>query len=359
MLQLDIRKQLSQFEVAIHEEIPIHGVTALFGPSGSGKTTILRLIAGFEQGIGAIRFNETTWFDSSRKINLLPNQRPVGYVHQYPTLLTHLDVQGNLNLPLRFNKKRAQRVSLNHVVDIFELGGLLDRRTPTLSGGERQRVAMGQMVLSQPELILLDEPLTGLDLDRKAEILPFLRTLSRELAIPTIYVSHEVEEISNFCERAIVIDRGLVKYFDQTSTLFEHLDLHTLSGRLEAGSIINAEFKDHDEEYGLSHLQIDGQTLSVPLMDSLSAGQSVRIRTRARDVSIATTKPENISIRNVLMGCIEEIEAIKDSPFVEITIKIGTATVLSRITKSAVDSLQLEIGQTVYALIKSVSFDSL
>ena len=359
MLRLNVKKQLDPFELVVSEEIPLQGVTAIFGPSGAGKTSLLRLIAGFETAIGSIEYADATWFDSTKRINVRPHKRPVGYVHQQPVLFEHLSVQGNINLPLRFNRHRTRRTKINDVIEAFDLSNLLTNSPATLSGGERQRVAMAQMVLSQPAIMLLDEPLAGLDLDRKAEILPFLHTLAYQLNIPTLYVSHQVDEISHICDRVLVLQQGKVKQFEQTSALFEHLDLHTLSGRLESGSIIQASCLNHDESYDLTHLQVDGQAISVPLIRSLGVGQAAYVRIRARDVSISLSRPIDISIRNVLKGIVASITPLDDSPFVEVEIRCGDAKILSRITRAALDSLQLDVDQEVFALIKSVSFDSL
>ena len=359
MLRLNIKKRLDPFELVVNEEIPLQGVTAIFGPSGAGKTTLLRLIAGFESGRGRIEYADSKWFDSTKRINVRPHKRPVGYVHQQPVLFEHLSVVGNIKLPLRFSKSRAQRTKINDVIEAFDLSNLLRTSPATLSGGERQRVAIAQMVLSQPAIMLLDEPLAGLDLDRKAEILPFLHTLAYQLNIPTLYVSHQVDEISHICDRVLVLQQGLVKQFEQTSALFEHLDLHTLSGRLESGSIIQASCLKHDEKYELTHLQVDGQAISVPLIRSLKEGQAAYVRIRARDVSISLSRPTDISIRNVLKGTVASITPLDDSPFTELDIRCGDAKILSRITRAALDSLNLELDQEVFALIKSVSFDSL
>ena len=168
-----------------------------------------------------------------------------------------------------------------------------------------------------------------------------------------------MDEITHICDQVLVLQQGKVQQFEQTSALFEHLDLHTLSGRLESGSIIQASCLNHDETYQLTHLQVDGQAISVPLIRSLGEGQAAYVRIRARDVSISLSRPTDISIRNVLGGIVAGITTLEDSPFVEVEIRCGDAKILSRITRAALDSLQLEVDQEVFALIKSVSFDSL
>ena len=359
MLKLNIRKQLEPFELSVSEDVPTDGVTALFGPSGAGKTMLLRLVAGFEKGIGRIEFNDSIWFDSTQKINVQPHKRPVGFVHQRPVLFNHLNVFSNLKVPLRFTRSRQQHTQLDDVVDIFGLAPLLNQSPPTLSGGERQRVAIAQMVLSQPSLMFLDEPLAGLDLDRKAEILPFLQTLAYQLKIPTIYVSHEIEEITQLCDRVLVIEAGQINQFKKTGELFQHLELHTLSCRLEAGSIVEAKCRSHDDAYHLTHLEIDNQMISVPILPALEINQTVKLRIRARDVSISLSRPTDVSIRNILAGRIRSIQPIDESPFVEVTIGCDSTIVRARITRAALDALTLHQDMQVFALIKSVSFDSL
>ncbi|WP_174301844.1 ATP-binding cassette domain-containing protein [Caulobacter sp. S45] len=180
------------------------GVTALTGPSGSGKSTLLRAMAGLERLDGAVRLAGEVWQDEAHF--LPPHRRPVGYVFQHAALLPHLSVRRNLD----YGRRRAgmEAHELDHVVALLALEPLLQRATSRLSGGERQRVAIARALLTRPHLLLLDEPLSGLDVEAKAELLPQLRGLFSQLAIPVVYVSHDREEVGRLTDTTLVLEAG-------------------------------------------------------------------------------------------------------------------------------------------------------
>lgn len=183
------------------------GITALSGPSGAGKTTLLRCIAGLARLTGRLVVNGDVWQDE--RTFLPPHRRPVGVVFQEPSLLAHLSVRGNLAYGARRTSARAD-VGLDDAVDLLGLAPLLARSTANLSGGERQRVALGRALLSQPRLLLMDEPLSSLDAGSKAEILPYLERLHRSLAIPALYVSHDAAEIAQLADRVLYMRDGKI-----------------------------------------------------------------------------------------------------------------------------------------------------
>ena len=186
---------------------PERGVTALYGPSGSGKTTLLRCLAGLERMDGRLVVKGEVWQDGRR---FLPtHRRPIGYVFQEPSLLPHLSVKANLAYGLRRARGPA-KVGLQDVVALLGLEPLLERRTQALSGGERQRVAIGRALLAQPELLLMDEPLSGLHAEAKAEILPYLERLHGALAMPVIYVSHDAAEIARLADHLLTMRDGRI-----------------------------------------------------------------------------------------------------------------------------------------------------
>ena len=183
------------------------GITALSGPSGSGKTTLLRCIAGLTRMAGRLTVDGEAWQDET---SFLPtHRRPVGVVFQEASLLAHLSVRGNLAYGAKRTSAKAD-VSLHDTVDLLGLGVLLDRSPANLSGGERQRVALGRALLSQPKLLLMDEPLSSLDAGAKAEILPYLERLHRALAFPALYVSHDAGEIARLADRVIYMEAGRI-----------------------------------------------------------------------------------------------------------------------------------------------------
>ena len=204
-----IRFQLSgafgDFRLAAEAEIPARGVTALVGPSGSGKTTLLRCLAGLARAEGEVVVGQRVWQDTRR---FTPTHlRGVGYVFQEPSLLTHLSVRGNLG----YAAKRAAAApgpGFDEVVAMLGLSGLLPRWPERLSGGERQRVAIGRALLSRPALLLMDEPLSSLDAEAKAELLPYLEQLHRGLSLPVMYVSHDAGEVARLADRVLRMAGG-------------------------------------------------------------------------------------------------------------------------------------------------------
>jgi molybdate transport system ATP-binding protein len=199
--------RLGAFTLDVVFTLPPRGVTALVGPSGAGKTSVLRCLAGLSSLPGTLVVEGETWQDERR--SLPPHRRAIGMVFQDASLLSHLSVTDNL----RYGQRRTREplaTGFEEVVALLGLEALLGRSTTHLSGGERQRVALGRALLSQPRLLLMDEPLSSLDADSKAEILPYLESLHRTLAIPVLYVSHDADEVRRLADHLLVMRAGRV-----------------------------------------------------------------------------------------------------------------------------------------------------
>lgn len=180
--------------------------TAVVGPSGAGKSSLLHVIAGLirpERGV--VQLDDQVLTDTTRGIWVPPHHRRIGYVFQDPRLFPHLNVRHNLTYGARHSEAR---VTLDDVVGMLDLGALLARRTPTLSGGERQRVALGRALLSQPRLLLLDEPLASVDVARREEVLPYLDRLRTQLDLPIVYVTHAWSEVESRADEVLRLDEG-------------------------------------------------------------------------------------------------------------------------------------------------------
>ncbi len=361
-LELDVRVGFSGFELDVEQAIPAAGVTAVFGPSGSGKTTLLRAVLGFEAGArGRIALGGETWLDSERSVRVPPHRRPVGCTFQDGRLFGHLDVGGNLGYADRRSAREpgaAASITRDDVVDALDLGPLLDRRPDTLSGGERQRAALGRALLSRPRLLLLDEPLSALDRRRKAEIMPYLLALHPRFGIPTLYVSHAVDEVALLADYVLVLADGQVQAFGGTVEVLEQLDLAPLTERFQAAAVLEARVDHHDDEYRLTWLDLGGQRLSVPRIEGLRLGESARLLVRARDVSLATERPSPTSIRNVLSGVLVGLHQDESTAFAEATVDLGSYRLRARITRASAAELGLAVGSPVFALLKSVSLDT-
>lgn len=357
-LELSAELAFTDFTVELNEEVALSGITALFGPSGSGKSTVLRILAGLEsRAKGRVVFDGTVWADSTEGTFLPPHRRPVGLVFQDGRLFPHLSVMGNLRYAETRSPAQQRAIAFDQVVEALDLSALLKREPGGLSGGEKQRVALGRTLLSQPRLLLLDEPLSALDVRRKGELLPFIEKVPDVFGIPTIFVSHAVDEVARLADQAIILVDGKVSLKGELPEIFQQLDMHGFTGNFEAGAVVEAQVSEHDTDYQMTLLDLDGRKLQMPMVASLNKGDQVRLRIRARDVSLALSKPEQMSIRNCLPAVVEEVRAEPDTAFAEVLVRVGQQALRARITRQSAVELGLAPGVEVFALVKSVSFD--
>lgn len=333
------------------------GLTALFGRSGAGKTTLVNAIAGLLTPRRArISINGRVLNDTTAGINVPPHQRRIGYVFQEARLFPHLTVRNNL-LFGRFFARRTDTIAFDHVVELLGIAPLLQRRPATLSGGERQRVAIGRALLARPELLLMDEPLAALDGARKEEILPYLERLRDELRLPIVYVSHAIPEVTRLADTVVLLSDGRVQAVGSVEDLTARLDLFPLTGRYEAGAVLAARLLSHDEAWGLSVLQTRAGEFLVPRLEGRAIGTGLRIRIRARDVTLALGPPSDTSALNILQGTVAELKPSGDGPQVEVRLDCHGDTVLARITRLSAERLGLQPGKPVYAMVKTVALD--
>ncbi|MXZ44247.1 MAG: ATP-binding cassette domain-containing protein [Gammaproteobacteria bacterium] len=207
MLRLDLLSTRGSFELNIHTELSSSGAIAVLGRNGSGKTSLLRAIAGLDPTTGTIRVNEATWLESSSNVVVPTRKRRLGYVSQTPKLFSYLNVHQNLQFANQLANKRTRSSSketLSDLIERFELQPLLSRNPTTLSGGETSRVALARALVSQPDLLLLDEPLSTIDLDRKRDLIPYLEGVLADRPLPVLYVTHDFTEVARLCTNAIV-----------------------------------------------------------------------------------------------------------------------------------------------------------
>ena len=219
MLKVDIAKQLGEF--TLEASFTSEGrVTGLFGASGAGKTSLINIIAGLlKPDRGVVTLDGEVLDDTAAHVHVPPYRRRIGYVFQDARLFPHLDVRQNLDYGRRMNGLAEDAAQHKRVVDLLDIGALLDRRPGKLSGGERQRVAFGRALLSKPRLLLLDEPLGALDEGRKLEILPYLVRLRDEAGIPMVYVSHDAAELRQLATQIVMLKGGRITAFGGVKVL--------------------------------------------------------------------------------------------------------------------------------------------
>jgi molybdate transport system ATP-binding protein len=359
-IQAAFRGRLGGFSLDAGFSVPATGVTAIFGPSGCGKTTVARCLAGLHYLPGSFcAIDGEIWQDQStfRK----PHQRPIGYVFQDASLFAHLSVRHNLiyGAPRGANASRRDGIGFDEVIELLGLGKLLERSVQNLSGGERQRVAIGRALLSQPKLLLMDEPLSALDRQTKNEILPFLERLHERLSLPVIYISHDMSEIERLADHLILMQYGTVVRAGPLH-LLQSDPLLPLATAREAAVSLAATVDAHDPSYGLLTLRVDGGRLQVPA-PPVAAGKRLRLRIAASDVSIARAIPDASSILNILPARIVA-KSLPGHGEVIVVLALGAdgrgTHLLARITRRSWDLLRLAEGLNVLAQVKGISLAS-
>ena len=347
------RRTVGDFSLDVNLQLPGRGVVAIFGASGSGKTTFLRCMAGLERAPGGfLSINGEAWQDDAKRLFKPVYKRSLGYVSQAANLFAHLTVQGNLDYGLKRIPASERKVSLDQVVELLGIDKLLARQPAMLSGGESQRVAIARALATSPQLLLMDEPLAALDMQRKAEVLPYLERLNTELAIPIVYVSHAPDEVARLADQLVLLDAGRVTASGSTRDLMTRLDLPLAHGDA-AAAIIEAVVTRVEPEYHLSHAQFAGGQVSV-LNPHLKIGQKVRLRVQARDVSLTLERQQGTSVLNIFAATVTAIS--NDSPGqVMVAFDAGGATLLARITLKSLEALQLTTGSPVFAQVKGVA----
>lgn len=354
-LQVDIRHRLGDFK--IDAKFQSSGrLTALFGRSGAGKSSVISVIGGqMQPDYGRVMVDGHVLLDTDAKISVPMHQRRVGYVFQDGRLFPHLNVRQNLLYGRFFSPSGGHYSSLSGVVELLGIEPLLERRPANLSGGEKQRVAIGRALLSSPRLLLMDEPLSALDEERKAEILPYIERLRDEVGIPIVYVSHAVAEVARLATTVVAMADGRVSAVGRPNAVLGRYDLTADADPGEAGTVLKATVACHDDEFSLTTLTAAGGELTVPRLQ-LSVGTPVRVRIRARDIMVATDKPQGLSALNVLPVAVQDISR-PNGHAADVRLVAGDDVLTARLTRRSIKTLALAPGSHVYAVIKSIAFD--
>ena len=336
MIEVAVELPLARFVLRVETTVGA-GVTAVMGPSGSGKTSLLEALAGLRpKARGRIAIDEEVLLDSARDVRLAPERRRVGYVPQDAGLFPHLSALGNV----RFGA-RAGGPPLEAILEVLDLGAVLGRHPVSLSGGERQRVALARALATNPRLLLLDEPLAGLDVALRDRIVPYLLRVRDEWRVPMLYVTHHVGEAIALAERVLLLEDG--RLADEGSPL-DLTARRGLARQSEAGTenFLRGRVAGHDEEGGTTRIAVDGGlSVAVPLAAGRAIGTPVTLAVRAEDVLVLTEPVRALSARNLFAGSVAEIVRTGTDVTLRCEVPPSVRPWLVRLTPSAVDSLGL------------------
>ncbi len=350
---------LGSFSLDVAFKMPMRGITALFGPSGCGKTTMLRCMAGLQHLPGHFIVGDEVWQDSAKGLFVRTHQRPLGYVFQEASLFQHLSVRQNLLYGARRagDAPASGPIDFDGIVELLGIGYLLERSPVALSGGERQRVAVGRALLARPRILLMDEPLAALDRMTKDEILPYFERLHENLAVPIVYVSHDIGEVARLADTMVLLDKGRVIASGPLMTLQTDPSLPLVAAP-DAAVMLEGRVTHVDEDFALTHFSVSGGTLIVPGRQG-APGTERRLRIAASDVSFTLTAATDTTILNCLPARIVSLDGASSEAQINIIAALGAdgsgARIAARITRKSQTALALAPGTPVFAQVKSVA----
>ena len=353
LLEAKFKMNYSRFTLDVEMSLPSKGVTVVVGPSGSGKTTLLRCLSGLEKAhLGYLKIAGHVWQDEG--IFVPVQYRKIGLVFQESRLFPHLNIQENLLYGYQRTSPDERNLQFDEVAQVLNLGTLLKCRPEKLSGGERQRVAIGRALLTSPKLLLMDEPLASLDMQLKAEIIPFIKRIEKKFKTPIIYVTHSMNEVLQLVDTMVILKAGKVENIGSVEEVFSDVRLREVVGGEQLGAVLETRVIEHDEGFGLTKLGFMGQILHVP-RQHIPVGQSLRVHIHSKDVILSTVQPKGVtSVLNTLSAKVKKVGELDPEGYsVDIELDAGRP-ILATITRKSLTKLNLQLGQTIYAHIKAI-----
>jgi molybdate transport system ATP-binding protein len=353
-LAAEITKRLGPaFSLDVQMTAP-PGITMLFGASGSGKTTLLRCLAGLTKpDAGRIAIGERVLFDSKTRADVAVQDRHAGYVFQQAALFPHMSVRENIGYGLHRMTPHERHRRVSAIAQSFRISEILDRRPAQVSGGERQRAALARALVTEPSMLLLDEPLSALDHAIQSRIMDDLKRANEARRIPMIYVTHSHREMYTLGEWAIVIDGGRVIASGTPHEVLDHPERGVVANLAGFENVFDATVVERRERAGTMECRLDGSAaeLEVPL-NQTTAGQKIRIAIRAGDILVANEEPRGLSARNVLRGRL--VELTPHGATMVALVDAG-ARFIVHLTPGGVASLHLKPGDHLWLIVKTYS----
>lgn len=342
----------SGFDVAFNFDSK-HRITALFGPSGAGKTSLLMMIAGFVvPDKGYIAFDDRVLLDTEAGIALAPESRHLGVVFQDQRLFPHLSVEDNLRFAQRPSPLNREESPFTRIAEVLELNDLLQRRPASLSGGERQRVALGRALMSAPDLMLLDEPVTSVDEPRRETILSYVERVVHEWDVPMLYVSHHRSEVQRVADWILAFDKGRLTEQGPPDKV---LGADAVVAAGEPVNLVRLTKVSPSQDGGWLGTVNAGNTITqLRLPANLkNPSKSVFVEFAASDVMLASGNTEGLSARNRLPAIVTDLVPRTGRVFV--ALEMGEQRLWAEVTTHAIEDLGLVIGSNVTCLIKSAA----
>lgn len=353
-LQAQVRLALDRFRVDVDFETA-ERVTGVFGPSGCGKTSLLEAIVGLRPGArGVIRLGDALWQSTAEKRFVRPESRDIGYVPQDVLLFPHKNVRENLlsGAARAVRNGRDVQFAFDTVVELLELGSLLERGVATLSGGEGKRVALGRALCSGPRLLVLDEPLGALDLPLRRRVLPFLRRVRSEFEIPMLLVSHDPTEVQALCDDLLVMREGRVVSRGTPHEVLTNPALFAAAGDRAFENVLPCELVRSEGDSSLLRCIGGEATLWVSRLDG-QAGDQKLVGIGATDIMIATARPTGLSAQNVLPARLVAVHALDRRRLVTAHLGGSIPPLAVEVSDRACETLGLSAGLEIFVILKS------
>ncbi|MGE4496756.1 MAG: molybdenum ABC transporter ATP-binding protein [Deferribacterales bacterium] len=354
MLEFRALKRYPAFTLDVSFKTTEGMVTGLFGRSGSGKTSIINIAAGLvKPDEGYVSVGGKVLYDSRNKINLPAPSRNSGYIFQDGRLFPHMTVEANLRYGMKRSAENGHKAKFDDVVELLGIGGLLKRRPHRLSGGEKQRAAIGRALLSSPDFLLMDEPLSALDSNRKEELIPFIGKMVQTFKLPVLYVTHSIDELFSLCDNVVLMNNGKCTDSGSVEDVVSrpaNREILSLSGRV---SVLRAYAVSESEP---SIITFENGKLGIPTSKH-ATGTELRVAVHSDDVTLALTKPTGLSARNIMKGTVTAMDRSDDGA-VAVTVDVGLP-VYATVTRSAVSELGIRTGMEIYVIMKTIALSRL